>query len=157
MVQYGLQEIKDIIYNVHESVRYFKDSEVRLKAFAEIVQQLQLPVRKLTLECKTRWNSTYEMLSNALQFKDVFPMYKERDAHYLCCPSEEDWEKCRKVCSILEVFYTATHVFSGSEYPTSNLFLHEVYTIKEMLNKRAKDDDEFIRSMIRRMKEKLKF
>ena len=54
MVQYGLQEIKDIIYNVHESVRYFKDSEVRLKAFAEIVQQLQLSARRLTLECKTR-------------------------------------------------------------------------------------------------------
>ena len=81
-------------------------------------------------------------------------MYKERDAHYLYCPSEEDWEKCRKVCSILEVFYTTTHVFLGSEYPTSNLFLHEVYTIKEMLDKKAEDDDEFIRSMVARMKEK---
>ena len=98
--------------------------------------------------------SVRHIASNALQFKDVFPMYKERDAHYLYCPSEEDWEKCRKVCSILEVFYTTTHVFSGSEYPTSNLFLHEVYTIKEMLDKKAEDDDEFIRSMVARMKEK---
>ena len=75
MVQDGLIQIKPIIENVHDSVSYINQSEARLRTFSEIVQQLQLPARRLILDCKTRWNSTYEMLSCAVKFKDVFPRF----------------------------------------------------------------------------------
>ncbi|GJT99526.1 zinc finger BED domain-containing protein RICESLEEPER 2-like protein [Tanacetum coccineum] len=107
MVQDGLSQIEGIIENVHDSVKIINHNEARLMLFGEIVQQLQFPYRKLVLECKTRWNSTYHMLSTAIKFREVFPRFQEREPRYLSC----------------------------SEYPTSNLFLNEVHRIKVLLDK----------------------
>ncbi|GJX05818.1 zinc finger BED domain-containing protein RICESLEEPER 2-like protein [Tanacetum coccineum] len=101
-----------IIENVHDSIKFINQNEARLMLFGEIVQQLQLPHRKLVLECKTRWNSTFHMLSTAMKFREVFPRFQEREPRYLSCPSIEDWIKVEKVCSILEVFNSATNIIS---------------------------------------------
>ncbi|XP_022752294.1 zinc finger BED domain-containing protein RICESLEEPER 2-like [Durio zibethinus] len=154
MVQDGLSEIKNVIGDVHESVSFINQNEARLNSFFDIVQQLQLPDRKLILDCKTRWNSTFEMLSIAIKFKEVFPRLKERESHYECCPSHEDWEKVEKVCEILEVFNSTTKIISESDYPTSNLFLNEVYRVKVLLDKRMNDENEFVQAMVRKMKSK---
>ncbi|CAI9261935.1 unnamed protein product [Lactuca saligna] len=155
MVKDGLSRIGHIIEDIHDSVTFINQNESRLNLFSEIVQQLQLPHRKLILECKTRWNSTYEMLSAAIKFKEVFPMYKEREPRYISCPTNEDWINVEKVCEILEVFYSATNIISGSEYPTSNLFLNEVYRIKVLLDKKLQDPNEyyFVHDMVRCMKQ----
>lgn len=73
-------------------------------------------------------------------------MYKEREPRYLCCPSNDDWLKVEKVCEILEVFDFATNIISGSEYPTSNLFLNEIFRVKVLLDKKFEDSsqDEFV-------------
>ncbi|GKE71929.1 zinc finger BED domain-containing protein RICESLEEPER 2-like protein [Tanacetum coccineum] len=155
MVQDGLLKIEVIIENVHDSVKFINQNEARLMLFGEIVQQLQLPHRKLVLECKTRWNSTFHMLSTAMKFREVFPRFQEREPRYLSCPSIEDWIKVEKVCSILEVFNSATNIISGSEYPTSNLFLNEVHRIKVLLDKKNFDpsQDKFVYDMVEAMKE----
>ncbi|XP_039134230.1 zinc finger BED domain-containing protein RICESLEEPER 2-like [Dioscorea cayenensis subsp. rotundata] len=154
MVQDGISEIEEIIEDIHESVKFINQSEARLKSFSDIVQQLQLPERKLILDCKTRWNSTFEMLSVAKKFKDVFPMFKDRTILYQCFPCPEDWEKVEKIYEILEVFNAITKIIFGSDYPTSNLFLNEVYHVKMLLDERANDEDEFIQAMIGKMKAK---
>ncbi|KAK8933475.1 hypothetical protein KSP39_PZI015763 [Platanthera zijinensis] len=95
------------------------------------------------------------MLAAAYKFKDVFPRFAERDQHYDSCPSEDDWVKIEKVCSVLEVFWTVTHIISGSEYPTSNLFLNKISRVKVLLDKKSLDNDFFIHNMVEKMK--LKF
>nr|GEW72664.1 hypothetical protein [Tanacetum cinerariifolium] len=97
MVQDGFSVIKDIVSNVHASVSYINASDARLKVFSQVVQQLHLPDRKLILDCKTRWNSTYKMLSAAISFKEAFSMYEVRDPLYKHCPSDDDWEKLEAV------------------------------------------------------------
>ncbi|XP_031116889.1 zinc finger BED domain-containing protein RICESLEEPER 2-like [Ipomoea triloba] len=94
------------------------------------------------------------MLSCALKFKEAFKMLKDRDSFFDNCPLEDNWDKVAKVCSILEIFWTATHIISGCEYPTSNLFLQEVYKIKSVLDSHVDDEDSFIRDLVRRMKMK---
>ena len=42
----------------------------------------------------------------------------------------------------------------GSEYPTSNLFLSELYGIKEALDDASLDENEFIRDIALKMKKK---
>ncbi|XP_031247976.1 zinc finger BED domain-containing protein RICESLEEPER 2-like [Pistacia vera] len=155
IVQDGLHQIRHIIDDIYESVLYINSSESRLKVFSEIVQQLKLPYRKLILHCKTRWNSTYEMLATAIKFKKVFPRVKERDINYHNNPSDEDWEKVEKVCEVLKVFCGSTKLISGSDYPTSNLFLKEVCAVKCMLDSKSESEDDFIGVMVRKMK--LKF
>ncbi|KAL0324599.1 UNVERIFIED_CONTAM: Zinc finger BED domain-containing protein RICESLEEPER 1 [Sesamum calycinum] len=94
------------------------------------------------------------MLAAAIKFKDVFPRFADRELHYDICPSAEDWTKAKKVCSVLELFWTATHIVSGSDYPTSNLFLNEVSRVKVLLDKKALENDIFIRDMVAKMKSK---
>jgi hypothetical protein len=38
---------------------------------------------------------------------------------------------------VLEVFYTATDILSGSKYPTSHLYFYQLWNIKKLLNKEA--------------------
>lgn len=155
MVQDGLDMIEDVTANVRNSVKYLKGSPSRLHRFYEIARQCQLSnVKKLTLDVPTRWNSTYAMLNSALIYKDVFPRYHDRDPFFRFVPSEEDWEKVIKVIRFLEVFYEATTVFSGYEYPTSNIFLPEIWKIKELLLSTCVDESEFMRNMAIKMKVK---
>ncbi|CAH9081622.1 unnamed protein product [Cuscuta europaea] len=140
-VQDGLDEIRYIISEVKESVEYVNRSEARRIQFANCMHQLQLKDKKLIYDSKTRWNSTFEMLSCALRFKDAFRMLSDCDSGYTSCPLEEDWE--------------ATHIVSGSEYPTSNLFLKEVQKIKSYLDANSSHKDSFIRELVCKMK--LKF
>ena len=154
LVQDGLGRIKDIIYNVRESVKYINYNDSRLKAFCDIVEQKRLKEKKLIIDCPTRWNSTYKMLSAALKFKNVFPAYKEREPYYNYAPSEEDWKKVEKICKLLEVFNLATHVISGSDYPTANLYLPEVWRVKQVIDNAIEDANSFMRDMAISMKEK---
>ncbi|WOL11396.1 zinc finger BED domain-containing protein RICESLEEPER 2-like [Canna indica] len=128
LVQDGLSEIQDAIFNIRESVKYISASPSRLSMFCDIAKQLQLPNKKLILDCCTRWNATYEMLSCSLEFQNVFPRFQVRDSSYKYLPS--------------------------SEYPTANLFLPELWRIKNALNDKIDDDDECVRAMARKMKVK---
>ncbi|KAH6832928.1 hypothetical protein C2S53_000471 [Perilla frutescens var. hirtella] len=120
--------------------------------FSDIVKQLKLSSKKLVLDCCTRWNATYFMLSAALEFKDVFPRYQQRDPLYTSLPSEEEWKRVQVVCSFLREFHELTKLISGSEYPTANLFLTELVQIKKFLKNETQDT--FMKEMIKKMKTK---
>ncbi|XP_022003077.1 zinc finger BED domain-containing protein RICESLEEPER 2-like [Helianthus annuus] len=154
LVQDGLTEIKDIIHNVRESVKHVSASPGRLHIFGELSKQQQMPNKHLILDVSTRWNATYAMLSSALEFKDVFENYADRESSYKTLPSDDDWKKVEDVCSFLALFNEATKIISGSEYPTSNLFLVELYGIKEALDKVALDENDCMRGMASEMKKK---
>ncbi|XP_074277448.1 zinc finger BED domain-containing protein RICESLEEPER 2-like [Silene latifolia] len=153
MVQFGLQSIQHVVKKVHDSVDYIRSSELRRLLFAEKVKQLRLPHKKLVIENKTRWNSTYEMLITTLRFKYVFPLYAKEDSFYTTCPSSEEWTRVEKVSEVLKVFKSVTNIISGSEYSTSNLFLLEVYRVKIVLDKNKNDLEEWMRKLIKNMKQ----
>uniref|UniRef100_A0A2C9VVD0 HAT C-terminal dimerisation domain-containing protein n=1 Tax=Manihot esculenta TaxID=3983 RepID=A0A2C9VVD0_MANES len=100
LVQDSLSEIVDIIKNVHESVKHLVASESHRLIFSEIAKQLKLPSKKL-------------LLDSALEFKDVFPQYQQRDSSYTYLLSEDDWQKIKEVCSFLEEFNEVTNVISA--------------------------------------------
>ncbi|KAL0385595.1 UNVERIFIED_CONTAM: hypothetical protein Sradi_2953800 [Sesamum radiatum] len=114
IAQDGLFEIKNIVDVIRDSVEYVRRSDAklkRLKIFSEIVKQLNLPDKKLVDDCRTRWNSTYEMLAAAIKSKDVFSRFADRELHYDICPSAEDWTKVEKVCSVLAILDCYAHCF----------------------------------------------
>lgn len=154
MVQHGLKQVKSIIKNVHDSVDYLNDSEARRVKFMEIANQFNLKERRLVLECKTRWNTTYDMLSCAINFKEVFARLALEDKDYVWCPSVDDWLKIEKLNELLKVFSDVTNIISGSEYPTSNRFLSVVFKIKVMLDKCSNSEDDFVKNMVKNMKER---
>ncbi|XP_057797898.1 zinc finger BED domain-containing protein RICESLEEPER 2-like [Salvia miltiorrhiza] len=154
VVKDGLLEINKTIEDVKNSVRFINQSESRLNKFSDVVHHLGIPVKMLIIDCPTRWNSTYEMLLEAYRVKDAFPIFAQREPSYNYCLSLDDWMKVKDVLDILEVFYEATHVISGVDYPTSNVYLAVIWTVKHVLNEKENHVDEFIRVMIKKMKEK---
>ncbi|CDP03495.1 unnamed protein product [Coffea canephora] len=152
LVQDGLNQIVDVIDVVREGIKYLKNSESHLNEFAKIKKQLQLPSKKLILDCPTRWNSTYLMLASALEFRDVFPRHGDIDPGFHYAPSEHEWMKVEEVCKFLGIFYEIANIISGSDYPTANIFLVEL--IKELLNEKALDFSDHIRFMAESMAQK---
>ncbi|XP_021607604.1 zinc finger BED domain-containing protein RICESLEEPER 2-like [Manihot esculenta] len=152
LVQDGLSDIADIIKNMRESVKHLVASESRRLIFSEIAKQLKLPSKKLLLDCGTKWNATYFMLSAALEFKDVFPRYQQRDSSYTYLPSEDYWQKVKELCSFLEEFNEVTNFISGTEYPTSNLFLPELYSIQKLLDEAHENGNIYMKVMVDKMK-----
>lgn len=75
---------------MRDGIKYLVASESRLKQFSEIAKQLQLPSKKLILNVPTRWNNTL-MLDVAIQFKEVFPKYGDRDNSFEWVPTVEEW------------------------------------------------------------------
>ncbi|XP_074352246.1 zinc finger BED domain-containing protein RICESLEEPER 2-like [Apium graveolens] len=153
---YGLKPINPIVGRIRDGVKYVSASEGRLIKFAEIVNLLQLKSKKLILDVSTRWNYTYYMLHAALQFRDVFlrfALWYRAFSEYV--PSDEDWEKVKDVCSLLHIFEGATKIVSGSQYPTSNLFLSELKRVKELIDKKVGDSNLYMRDMANAMKEKI--
>ena len=91
------------------------------------------------------------MLDCAIKFRKVFPRYALHDHNYDCCPDDDEWEKIEK---LLQVFKDTSNIISGSEYPTSNLFLSKVHRIKVLLDKKFESLDDFVRSMVQNMKQR---
>ena len=58
------------------------------------------------------------------------------------------------VTQILSVFNDVINIISGSNYPTANLYLLEVWRIKEILMIKCEDKNEYIRSMATKMNAK---
>lgn len=59
---------------------------------------------------------------------------KNINGQYKCFPSEHDWQLVSAFENDLKSFYDCTALFSGTSYPTSNLFLCHVCDIRLRLN-----------------------
>ncbi|KAK3006599.1 hypothetical protein RJ639_016494 [Escallonia herrerae] len=120
-VQDGLSEVKHVIENVRESVKYINATESRIIMFSDIAKSLELPQKKLILDVATRWNSTHSVLAAALEFRQVFPWFSARDANYLWLPqiyNEVELKKNIELVSgsLLEVYkdYVLNHALHCS-------------------------------------------
>ncbi|KAL8471939.1 hypothetical protein ACS0TY_029252 [Phlomoides rotata] len=131
IVEDGLDVIQGAIDNIRDSVAYWSGTQKRWDKFEEAARQVRVTItKKLVLDCKTRWNSTFFMLQTALDYKNIFARLKFREAKYTCCPSEDEWKMTNEICGKLKLFYDATELFSGTKYPTANLYFPNVCDIK---------------------------
>ena len=134
IVKEGLDVIRVEIEKVCENVAYWLTTPSRVEKFEDVARQLCLPCnKKLCFDCKTRWNSTYLMLSIAITYKDVFPHLKQCKKLYTTVSSEKEWNLAREICERLKLFYNITKLFLGQNYPTANTFFIRVCEIKEAL------------------------
>ncbi|XP_058181153.1 zinc finger BED domain-containing protein RICESLEEPER 2-like [Rhododendron vialii] len=123
VVQMGLKEIDVVVDKIRECVKYMKGSQARKQKLLECVAQYSLDSKRgLRQDVPTRWNSTYLMLASAIYYRRAFCQLQLSDSNFKHCPSQEEWGRAEKICQFLKVFYDATCIFSGSKYPTSNLY-----------------------------------
>ena len=153
VVKECLDVIRVEIEKIRDSVAFWSATPLRVEKFA--TRQLRIPCnKKLCLDCKTRWNSTYLMLSIAIAYKDVFPRLKQREKLYTIVPSEEEWNLAKEICGRLKLFYNITKLFSGQNYPTANTFFIKVCEIKQALYDWLICSNEVVSTMASSMLEK---
>ena len=78
-----------------------------------------------------RWNSTYLMLKNAIEYKNVISMFYNTK-HNNILLSDVDWFIAERMIYFLENFYDATVLLSGVYYPTSPLVFTQLMLISSL-------------------------
>ncbi|XP_030946144.1 zinc finger BED domain-containing protein RICESLEEPER 1-like [Quercus lobata] len=152
IVQDGLSFIGDGIERIRDNVIYWTGSPKRRHKFEENARQLRVQCTKeLVLDCKTRWNSTYLMLSTALIYKDVFLHLAKREISYTCLPYDYYWELAKDICGRLELFHSATEFFSSRKYLTTNMYFTLVCELKIALNEWSLSSNEMISTTAKSM------
>nr|GMD22414.1 zinc finger BED domain-containing protein RICESLEEPER 2-like [Ipomoea batatas] len=154
--QEGLKAASSSIQKIRESIKYVKQSEARKILFAKCVEQVgEIDGNVgLRLDVPTRWNSTYVMLDSALKYQRAFGSLVLHDKHFVSCPSSEEWKRGESIRDFLAPFYVITNLFSGSSYPTSNLYFMQIWTIENLLREKENSDDLIIQDMALKMRVK---
>ncbi|XP_059650339.1 zinc finger BED domain-containing protein RICESLEEPER 2-like [Cornus florida] len=73
------------------------------------------------------------------------------DSNYKFCPSQEEWSRIEKIYKFLTVFYDVKNIFSGSKYPTANLYFPSVFSVQLTLREEMDSKDQFMSKMATQM------
>jgi len=94
------------------------------------------------------------MLDRVLIYHSAFKELAAIDSMYKHLPIDNEWESIAQIHELLRPFCDITNLFSGTEYPTSNLYFENVWKIDMFLKEQAECDDPVIRDMVREMRSK---
>ena len=137
IVQAGLALIDAAVGKLRDGIMYLKASGTRLHRFyttASTIFNLE-ESRRLKPDMPIRWNSTYTMIGCCLYYREVFQWFSERDSIFLehFWLSAEEWAKVSHMHQFLETFFKVNNIFSGTKYPTANLYFSNVYLVHKAL------------------------
>ena len=142
IVQDGIKHVGKSIESIRCAVKWIKKSGTRIEKFNKCARSARCDSTKsLVLDCPTRWNSTYNMLEVAHEYKDAFARYDLEDVDFglhivnqgYSVPTSEDWVKAKKLCHFLKTFYDITLRISGTKYVTSHTLVNELASIRALL------------------------
>ncbi|KAF7802430.1 zinc finger BED domain-containing protein RICESLEEPER 2-like [Senna tora] len=128
IVQDGLAMIVYDISKVRSSVVFWSATPKREQTFREAARQLKISY--------------------------VFNRLKAREPLHTSVPTENDCELTREICGRLEIFNRVAKVFSGTQYPTTNLFFPLICEIRLSIQNWLSSSKEIIRNMASKMMEK---
>jgi hypothetical protein len=158
IVKDGMSVMDEGIERVRDSVGFWCATPKRHERFERTATQMNVKYeRRIALDCKTRWNSTYIMLSTALDYQVVFDRLASKEK--LCAPFKptiEDWEFAKELCGRLKMFFDATELLSGTNYVTANLFFPKICGIYLAIEKWRTSAIPKVEQMSSLMKDKFK-
>ncbi|XP_056854989.1 zinc finger BED domain-containing protein RICESLEEPER 2-like [Raphanus sativus] len=150
----GLGDLGENVLAIRNAVQYVRSSPHRLNAFEQKVTSGKMTRGSLPLDVKTRWNSTFLMLSRALQFRVAFDKMEAEDRLYNDYflevengvkrqgpPDVIDWNAVEKLKRFLIIFYNSTLVVSASSKVNSYKCYGEIVTIERNLTALANNLD----------------
>ncbi|KAL5824929.1 hypothetical protein ACOSQ3_020992 [Xanthoceras sorbifolium] len=152
IVNDGLRNMDHSVLSIRNAVKYVKSS----------------PNKGLVvLDVPTLWNSTYLMLSSAVEFRKTFERLEEEDGHYMTyfCeskngkqrvrpPNSVHWDNTKVFIRFLETFYNITLDFSASLHVTSNAYVVGWSTILNQLRFLSVNNDQLVIAMATSMQQK---
>jgi hypothetical protein len=115
--------------------------------------------RSLTLDVRTRWNSTYKMLKTLFMYRFIvielfqkktnIDLTKKQHQHLSSLEFTSGcWYIIELLIKILKPFYAATKVMSGSDYPTIGITFYAIRRIeKDFLSIIKPNEDPLLMNM----------
>jgi len=87
------------------------------------------------------------MFDTCIEYRSAFSYYAQVDQNYAWKPTESEWNIYEKIRPILGEMAGATTAFSGSVYPTANVFYPYILKVKIALLKAKNSDDPYLKKM----------
>ena len=146
----GMSVIASSIQNIRAFVLAVKGSPLQWEEFQKCATECSLDTKVgLSLDVATRWNSTYTMLRDALYYRAAFErlVSYERRRYEKISPSSAEWDMAKSLLPCLRKFFDLTELFSGTLYPTANLFFRGFCEIKLLLTNWCHSSDPIISNM----------
>ncbi|XP_070022266.1 zinc finger BED domain-containing protein RICESLEEPER 1-like [Nicotiana sylvestris] len=141
----------------------YQHSPTRLRKFQECCESENFVKKFLCLDVPTRWNSTYLMLSRAIEYERAIKEYSDHaglsrylmfdailDGKPVGMLTRTDWDDVKRIAQFLEIFYNLTLKVSGSLYVTSNAHFLEIGQVSIYLNRLITTEDELLSEMTSR-------
>jgi hypothetical protein len=96
------------------------------------------------------------MLSHTLYYRCTFDrlVCLHNDKYGYCAPTGDEWDMSESFCKCLKTFNEVVVLFSGCQYPTTNLFWWKLCEIKLALREWSESANITIASMTMAMQEK---
>lgn len=107
---------------------YAKESYVELETDDQIFKRMRSIHKQPSLDCITRWSSTYEMISSAYPYRNTFTIwnaYLKGTKNELPPITKEDWDNVETLMKFLKPFKDCTARLSVTKQPTINLVYFE--------------------------------
>ena len=145
IVQSVFSEIKPMIEKVRTVTNMHNASEMRIKRWKQCCKRKNYKPRLIPKDVDHRWNSTYAMLSVAIEYKEIINDFINFYASSSSSGSaygitEDEWTVICKLNEMLQVFYDATMLLSGCYYPTITLAALQILNIQKIFAKYRMDD-----------------
>lgn len=134
------------IGHFRDLAKKINDSPKLLEALGSVCVILGIDQKAIKLDCPTRWNSTWEMISTLIDLKLPIEelLRRIREVHtgftgFSIDPNDNlakpinaiTWTSLQEFCSFLKEFQEATVLMSGSTYPTLGLVVPVMFGIKQ--------------------------
>src|SRR6266513_1782414 len=142
-----IKKLRKLITVIRKSTKVLEELE---NLFVIEEKQFLCPI----LDCKTRWNSTYQMINRACFLKEYIQMALVRSPNLSSYfPEENEWELYKDLDEFLEQFYDATTTLSSQTYPTIAHSRIILLAIKKDLET-SRGDESLLKDAINAMKTK---
>ncbi|CAJ0643384.1 13116_t:CDS:10 [Entrophospora sp. SA101] len=108
------------IMKLRKLIVKIKSSPQRQERFSKACELANLKYKELILDIVTRWNSTYEMIMCAIEYKEITVESVGRADRDMIkwVLNEEEWSKLVEISQLLHLFSRATKHISTNHYPT---------------------------------------
>ncbi|CAA7043138.1 unnamed protein product [Microthlaspi erraticum] len=147
IVRDGLAHVRQSIIAIRNGVKYVRSSPDRLKTFEIRLDAGKVSRDSLSMDCITRWNSTYLMLTAAIKLRVGFENMRANEIPYnkyfeeeeengeerVGPPTESSWDEVERFVKFLRIFFNSTLRFSASKTVTSTICYEEVVNIERNL------------------------
>ncbi|KAK2655800.1 hypothetical protein Ddye_008852 [Dipteronia dyeriana] len=145
VVQAGLKQVSDQIDRIRDAIYWICSSNPRFSEFKRHCKLNSLKPRRFQTDMPVRWNSTYLMLQNCLEYDTTITCFynmKLTKTGQLSPKllSTDDWYVAKIFVQFLKFFYNATVILSGVYYPTSSQAIHHIVEMSELLNSYREDE-----------------